>query len=82
MSKHISIFLTCALGFFATVEEVIGKKLNLVVKDNFKGDVAHTYADISKARELLGYEPHTTLKEGLTKFYEWYKSEHLSRSRD
>ncbi len=35
------------------------------------GDVKRTYADISKARELLGYEPVTPLEEGLQRFADW-----------
>jgi len=31
-----------------------------------------TYADISKARKLLGYSPTTKLSEGLPKFVEWF----------
>ncbi len=39
------------------------------------GDVDRTYADISKAKELLGYKPSTTFEEGIKKFIEWYKNE-------
>jgi UDP-glucuronate 4-epimerase len=38
------------------------------------GDVPITYADISKARALLGYDPHTKIEEGIPKFVEWYRS--------
>ena len=38
------------------------------------GDVDRTYADITKARKLLGYEPQTTFEEGIRKFIEWYKN--------
>jgi len=37
------------------------------------GDVMITYADVSKARKELGYEPKTPLREGLDKFLEWYR---------
>ena len=37
------------------------------------GDVDRTYADITKAKELIGYEPKTTFEEGIKKFVEWYK---------
>ena len=37
------------------------------------GDVDRTYADVSKAKELIGYEPKTTFEEGIKKFIEWYK---------
>ena len=39
------------------------------------GDVNQTYADISKARRQLGFEPKTTLETGLKKFVEWMRSE-------
>jgi UDP-glucuronate 4-epimerase len=42
------------------------------------GDVDQTYADIRKARELLGYHPHTDLKEGLARFVRWYLEEGVS----
>lgn len=37
------------------------------------GDVDRTYADISKARKLIGYQPKTTFEDGIKKFVEWYK---------
>ena len=37
------------------------------------GDVDRTYADISKAKTLIGYEPKITFKEGIENFVKWYK---------
>ena len=37
------------------------------------GDVDKTYADITKAKKLLGYEPQTIFEEGIRKFIEWYR---------
>lgn len=37
------------------------------------GDVDRTFADITKAKELIGYEPKTTFEEGIEKFIDWYK---------
>jgi len=37
------------------------------------GDVPMTYADISKARMLLGYDPKTKIEEGIPKFVEWFR---------
>ena len=37
------------------------------------GDVERTYADISKAKRLIGYEPKTTFEDGIKKFVAWYK---------
>ena len=62
------------------------KKLVKEISENFeyevltdkqpipKGDVQRTYADISKAKKLLNYNPKTNLKNGLKKFYEWFNS--------
>lgn len=37
-----------------------------------KGDVKHSYASIEKARQLLGYQPKYSIKDGLTKTIQWY----------
>lgn len=39
------------------------------------GDVKHSLADISKARNLLGYEPKVSVRDGLQKVYGWYAEE-------
>ena len=40
-----------------------------------KGNVViyNTYADISKARTLLSYNPHTKIADGIPKFAEWFR---------
>ncbi|MEN9548806.1 MAG: hypothetical protein RIR12_1397 [Bacteroidota bacterium] len=38
------------------------------------GDVKHSLANISKAQQLLGYQPAIKIKEGLAKTYQWYKA--------
>jgi nucleoside-diphosphate-sugar epimerase len=38
-----------------------------------KGDVRHSLADITRAREMLGYEPRVSLEEGLQKTIDWWK---------
>lgn len=37
------------------------------------GDVERTYADVSKAKKLIGYEPKTSFEQGIRNFVEWYK---------
>ena len=39
------------------------------------GDVDRTYADISKAKKIIGYEPKTAFEEGIKKFVKWYLEE-------
>jgi UDP-glucuronate 4-epimerase len=54
------------------IEEVTGKKAIVDQQPDQPGDVPRTFADISKAHRLLGYQPKTKLKEGLEKFYQWF----------
>ncbi|RLI82893.1 UDP-glucose 4-epimerase [Archaeoglobales archaeon] len=56
-----------------TIQEVVGKDAKITYEESQKGDMRHTYADISKARKLLGYKPKTRLKEGLEREVEWIK---------
>lgn len=56
-----------------TIGEVLGIEPKIKELPMQPGDVDRTYADITKAKELLGYEPKTTFKGGITKFIEWYK---------
>ena len=38
------------------------------------GDVDRTFADVTKARRLLGYQPGTPVEEGIPRFIEWFKT--------
>ena len=51
--------------FIALCEKVVGKKANYEQIGNQLGDVPHTYADISKAKRDLDYEPKVGLRYGL-----------------
>lgn len=57
--------------------DIIGKVLNIEPVINQlpmqPGDVERTYADISKAKALIGYEPKTSFEDGIKEFIEWYK---------
>jgi UDP-glucuronate 4-epimerase len=64
--------------FIATIEQVVGKKAKIVQKEAFAGDVPLTYTDISHAKEKLGYQSKTSLFEGISRTYAWYKKEYLS----
>ena len=55
------------------IEQVTGKKAIMQRESSQQGDVPLTWADISKAGRLLGYQPQTTLEEGLKKFVAWYR---------
>jgi UDP-glucuronate 4-epimerase len=57
------------------LEETLGKKATLNRLAMQPGDVPLTYADISKAERLLNYHPKVKIKEGVTKFVTWFRSE-------
>lgn len=55
------------------LEKTIGRKAIIEQLPEQKGDMPLTYADITKAKTLLGYAPQTPLASGLAKFVEWYQ---------
>jgi UDP-glucuronate 4-epimerase len=58
----------------AALEASLGKKAVIEQLPEQPGDMPRTCADISKARQLLGYDPHTKIADGIPKFVEWYRS--------
>jgi UDP-glucuronate 4-epimerase len=54
------------------IQDAVGKKAKINRLGEQPGDMPTTYADISKARKLLGYNPTTKFSEGLPKFVEWF----------
>lgn len=67
--------------FVQMVEGQLGRKANIDYVPMQKGDVPVTYADISKARRLLGYNPNTPIEEGIKKFVHWFKKNDASKYR-
>ena len=57
------------------IEENIGKKAKVKKMPMQPGDVPITCADISRARKLLGYEPHVKVDKGIPAFVKWYKGQ-------
>ena len=55
-----------------SIEEVMQKKAIIEQIPEQPGDVSKTFADINKAKKILGYNPTTKLNDGLKKFYEWF----------
>ena len=58
------------------VEEATGVSLHIQRKPQQPGDVPRTFADISKARQLLGYNPMTSMEEGIRLQVEWFLKGH------
>ncbi len=61
---------------FQMIKEVAGSDLAPKYGPERKGDVRHSLADISKAKELLNYEPLVSIHEGLKTAFEWYREHH------
>ncbi|MEM1013206.1 MAG: GDP-mannose 4,6-dehydratase [Planctomycetota bacterium] len=55
------------------LERAVGKKAVLDKQPRQPGDVDRTFADVSLARDELGYEPSVSLDEGLSRFVAWYR---------
>lgn len=63
------------LGDFAElIQEMTGGSARLIKRARPPGDVLKTAADITKARDLLGYNPTVSVREGVRKFLDWYES--------
>jgi UDP-glucuronate 4-epimerase len=64
--------------FISIVEECLGKKANVKEYPVPPTEVSVTYADLTKSRELLGYDPKTKIEDGMKIFADWYqKNKHL-----
>ena len=55
------------------IEEALSKKANTEMLEPQPGDVSVTYADITKAKQMLKYHPKVKMKEGIQRFVEWYR---------
>jgi UDP-glucuronate 4-epimerase len=71
LGNHYTISLK---ELIAGIEKVTGKKAIIDQQPDQPGDVPKTFADIEKAKRLLGYDPKTQIGEGLKKFYDWFVS--------
>ena len=61
------------LDFIAILEENLGKKAKIELRPMPVGDIVATCADITSSVTQLGFQPKTSLREGLEKFVRWYK---------
>ena len=55
------------------LEEALGVRATIDWQPAQPGDVPQTWANVAKARDLLGYEPKTSFTEGIRRFAEWYR---------
>ncbi|MDR0842714.1 MAG: GDP-mannose 4,6-dehydratase [Acidobacteriota bacterium] len=57
----------------STLEDALGRKARLKWLPEQTGDMKVTYADISKSRRVLGYNPSTPFREGIRIFADWFQ---------
>lgn len=62
--------------FISLVETCVGRAAVIEVLPCQQGDVDRTCADISKAKQLLGYSPSVPFEEGIRRTAEWYRTAH------
>ena len=55
-----------------TIEKVTGNIAEIKYQSNQLGDVDLTFADISKAKDILGYQPKVNLESGIKIMFQWY----------
>ncbi len=72
---------TPLLQLVELIAERVGRPLELRYLPDQPGDVPITFADISRARQQLGYEPTTSIPDGLDRFVEWYRQSNAAGGR-
>lgn len=78
LGGHESISINDLLAKF---EAIIGKKASLNYLPSNKADMTASWADVGKARCLLGWEPKVGLDEGIRAVVDWYHQEHAWASQ-
>ncbi|MBV8686785.1 MAG: NAD-dependent epimerase [Alphaproteobacteria bacterium] len=58
------------------LEQACGRKAERRLREMQPGDVRDTYADITAIQRDLGFEPKTTIDEGVPRFVDWYRAYH------
>ncbi len=56
------------------IRDEIDSDLEITYDDPREGDAEHTHADVSKASDLLGYEPTADIRTGVSDFIDWYRA--------
>lgn len=67
------------LEFVRTLERLLGREAKIIEAPCPPSEPLITYADISKARKLLGYEPKVNVEEGLARFIRWVQDEGIMK---
>jgi UDP-glucuronate 4-epimerase len=71
LGESVTVELRRLVGL---LEQALGQRARIEHQPAQPGDVPVTYADIDKARRLLGYNPQTQIEAGIERFVAWFKS--------
>ena len=74
MPNALTWLLLAALALATSTRLWLGARQIRHVRAH-RNSVPQTFADVSKARRLLGYDPQTKIEDGLKRFVEWFLSE-------
>jgi UDP-glucuronate 4-epimerase len=66
---------TSLIELIKLIEGAFGKKADIEMLELQPGDVSVTYADITKAKRMLKYQPKVKMEEGIKRFMEWYRAQ-------
>lgn len=61
------------MDFIAVIEKAAGKQAVIEFRDMQPGEVRETYADIEETQKITGFQPTTSIQDGIPRFVEWYK---------
>lgn len=83
-ARAVGEVMNCACGrsvnllyMLSEIGRIVGREITPEFGPPRKGDVRHSLADITKARDLIGYEPVVGFEEGLERTVDWYRENPL-----
>ena len=73
---------TDVLTIANTLQKLLGVTVPTTISGQFRvGDIRHNYADLSKVKKVLGFEPTVSIEQGLANFVDWVKTEQVQVDR-
>ncbi|MVT08892.1 SDR family oxidoreductase [Chitinophaga tropicalis] len=79
LNRHEVINVACGESIslndlWTSITAIESKEIKPIYRQERKGDIKHSLADVTKGKDLIGYIPSVKVKEGLSFTYSWYKT--------
>lgn len=79
LNRHEVINVACGESIslndlWTSITAIESKEIAPIYRQERKGDIKHSLADVTKGKDLIGYIPSVKVKEGLSFTYSWYKT--------